>query len=438
MRITSPTEKRIKATRISSKIQRGPVVIFVGALIYFAAVMSRSSIGAAAIDAQQRFDVSAALLSSLAVAQLFVYAAMQIPVGILLDRFGSKKLLIIGAIIMAIGQAIVGFSEQIAPAIVGRMLVGLGDAFIFISLVRLVNGWYQGKRATRVQQLVTNVGQMGQAASAIPFAWLLQSMGWMPAFLSLGCLLALVGFGGWLIISNDRPSETTVVRASSLAQALKNLGSNLKLPGVWLSFWTHFSVQSASSLFLLLWGMPFLVSAQGLSRGEASVMLASIVVFGFIAGPAVSSFCVRWPERRHQLVLAVMLAIAATLSGILIQPHAAPTWLLWCWIIVLGVSSPTSMIAFDFSRSFVSKKSLGAVNGFVNVGGFTATFVMMFLAGIVLDWVRRTNHSSEVFTFEGFRVALWVELATLLIGGALIFSSYKKVNGLSSVAMLKE
>jgi MFS family permease len=339
---------------------------------------------------------------------------------------------------MAIGQAIVGFSEQIAPAIVGRMLVGLGDAFIFISLVRLVNGWYQGKRATRVQQLVTNVGQMGQAASAIPFAWLLQSMGWMPAFLSLGCLLALVGFGGWLIISNDRPSETTVVRASSLAQALKNLGSNLKLPGVWLSFWTHFSVQSASSLFLLLWGMPFLVSAQGLSRGEASVMLASIVVFGFIAGPAVSSFCVRWPERRHQLVLAVMLAIAATLSGILIQPQAAPTWLLWCWIIVLGVSSPTSMIAFDFSRSFVSKKSLGAVNGFVNVGGFTATFVMMFLAGIVLDWVRRTNHSSEVFTFEGFRVALWVELATLLIGGALIFSSHKKVNGLSSAAMLKE
>lgn len=400
--------------------------------------MSRSSIGAAAIDAQQRFDVSAALLSSLAVAQLFVYAAMQIPVGILLDRFGSKKLLIIGAIIMAIGQAIVGFSEQIAPAIVGRMLVGLGDAFIFISLVRLVNGWYQGKRATRVQQLVTNVGQMGQAASAIPFAWLLQSMGWMPAFLSLGCLLALVGFGGWLIISNDRPSETTLVRASSLAQALKNLGSNLKLPGVWLSFWTHFSVQSASSLFLLLWGMPFLVSAQGLSRGEASVMLASIVVFGFIAGPAVSSFCVRWPERRHQLVLAVMLAIAATLSGILIQPHAAPTWMLWCWIIVLGVSSPTSMIAFDFSRSFVSKKSLGAVNGFVNVGGFTATFVMMLLAGIVLDWVRRTNHSSEVFTFEGFRVALWVELATLLIGGALIFSSHKKVNGLSSVAMLKE
>lgn len=400
--------------------------------------MSRSSIGAAAIDAQQRFDVSAALLSSLAVAQLFVYAAMQIPVGILLDRFGSKKLLIIGAIIMAIGQSIVGFSEQIAPAIVGRMLVGLGDAFIFISLVRLVNGWYLGKRATRVQQLVTNVGQMGQAASAIPFAWLLQSMGWMPAFLSLGCLLALVGFGGWLIISNDRPSETTVVRASSLAQALKNLGSNLKLPGVWLSFWTHFSVQSASSLFLLLWGMPFLVSAQGLSRGEASVMLASIVVFGFIAGPAVSSFCVRWPERRHQLVLAVMLAIAATLSGILIQPHAAPTWMLWCWIIVLGVSSPTSMIAFDFSRSFVSKKSLGAVNGFVNVGGFTATFVMMLLAGIVLDWVRRTNHSSEVFTFEGFRVALWVELATLLIGGALIFSSHKKVNGLSSVAMLKE
>ncbi len=400
--------------------------------------MSRSSIGAAAIDAQQKFDVSAALLSSLAVAQLVVYAAMQIPVGILLDRFGSKRLLIIGAVIMAIGQAIVGFSVQISPAIFGRVLVGLGDAFIFISLVRLVNGWYQGKRATRVQQLVTNVGQMGQAASAIPFAWLLHLSGWMPAFLSLAALLALVGLAGWLIISNDRPSETKVVRASSLSQAVKNLGSNLKLPGVWLSFWTHFSVQSASSLFLLLWGMPFLVSAQGLSRGEASAMLASIVVFGFIAGPAVSSFCVRWPERRHQLVLAVMLALAVTLSGILIQPQAAPNWMLWCWIIALGVSSPTSMIAFDFSRSFVSKKSLGAVNGFVNVGGFTATFVMMFVAGIVLDWVRLMNHSREVFTFEGFRVALWVELATLLVGAVLVLSSHRKANILSVSVTSKE
>jgi nitrate/nitrite transporter NarK len=363
---------------------------------------------------------------------------MQIPVGILLDRFGSRRLLIIGAVIMAFGQAIVGFSVQIAPAIFGRMLVGLGDAFIFISLVRLVNGWYQGKRATRVQQLVTNVGQMGQAASAIPFAWFLHTSSWAVAFLSLAFLLVLVAFGGWFLIANDRPSKTKIVRASSLAQAVKNLRRNLKHPGVWLSFWTHFSVQSASSLFLLLWGMPFLVSAQGLSRSEASLMLASIVVFGFFSGPAVSWFCTRWPGRRHQFVLAVMLTLGVTLAGILIQPQAAPPWMLWAWIFVLGVSSPTSMIAFDFSRSFVPKESLGAVNGFVNVGGFTATFIMMFVAGLVLDGVRLANHSIEVFTFEGFRVALWVELATLAVGAAFIVSSQSKSKRLSASAAPKE
>ena len=142
-----------------------------GALAYLMTVTNRSSMGVASLLASERFDVAATSLSTLAVAQLVVYAVMQIPVGILLDRFGSKSMLVFGTLVMTLGQYLVSISEQLGLAVVGRMFVGLGDAFVFISVIRLVNGWFVGARATRIQQLVTNTGQLGQAVSAIPFAF---------------------------------------------------------------------------------------------------------------------------------------------------------------------------------------------------------------------------------------------------------------------------
>ncbi|MFM5968374.1 MAG: MFS transporter, partial [Micrococcales bacterium] len=87
---------------------------------YFIAVAERSSLGVAALEASQRFDVTAAQLSSLTVMQLMVYAAMQIPVGVLLDRYGSRMLIVAGALLMAVGQVLVANSEVLAQAVIGR------------------------------------------------------------------------------------------------------------------------------------------------------------------------------------------------------------------------------------------------------------------------------------------------------------------------------
>ncbi len=144
-----------------------------GAIAYLMTVTNRSSMGVASLLAAEKFEAAATSLSTLAVAQLVVYAAMQIPVGILLDRFGSRVMLVFGTAVMTAGQLLVSLAETLGLAVAGRMLVGLGDAFVFISVIRLVNGWYVGARATRVQQLITNTGQLGQDVSAITFAFFL-------------------------------------------------------------------------------------------------------------------------------------------------------------------------------------------------------------------------------------------------------------------------
>ena len=396
------------------------LVLTAGALAYLVTVTNRSSLGVASIMASERFEVAAAALSTLAVAQLVVYALMQIPVGILLDRYGSRALLVFGSFVMGSGQLLVAISSELAVAVVGRMLVGLGDAFVFISVIRLVNGWFSGAQATRIQQLVTNTGQLGQAVSAIPFAALLGSAGWNASFVTLAGVSFAAVFIAAIFIANDRDPGSESKAPPTFKSVILQLGLNVRQPGVRMAFWTHFTLQSAPSVFALLWGYPFLVQGQGIAPAVASLLLSSFVIIGFIVGPMISAFCARYPQRRSFLVLTTIVGLAAVWSLVILLPGRSPAWLVIALCLVLSVSGPMSMIAIDYVRGFVDKSRLGTATGFVNIGGFLATLTMMFFAGVILDTVKSLNERagipSDLYSLEGFRWAMTVQLLILLVG----------------------
>lgn len=401
-----------------------------GALAYLLTVTNRSSMGVASLLAAQKFDVAATSLSTLAVAQLVVYAIMQVPVGILLDRFGSKAMLVFGTAVMTGGQFLVAISTELGFAVVGRMFVGLGDAFIFISVIRLVNGWFVGPRATRVQQLVTNTGQLGQAVSAIPFAAMLGAYGWNTSFTILAGASFAVVFISAVFIINDREPRSAEHESPSLRIVFGQLIENVKHPGVRMAFWTHFVLQSAPSVFSLLWGYPFLVGGQGIQPQIASLLLSSFVIIGFIVGPLISLFCARYPQRRSFLILSTVLALAIVWTMVIFIPGKAPIWLVALLCLVLATSGPMSMIAMDYTRSFIDKSRLGTATGFVNIGGFVATFSMMFLAGIILDLVKAASsaagQTTELYSLNGFRWAMSVQFLVLIIGMSMFLLERKK------------
>ena len=121
---------------------------------YMVAVLQRSSLGVAAVEATDRFSVNAAALSTLAVVQIVVYAALQIPVGVMLDRVGPRVLLTLGAALMALGQSTLAVAPTLGVALIGRILVGAGDAMTFISAVRFLTNWFDGKTIPIVTQLL--------------------------------------------------------------------------------------------------------------------------------------------------------------------------------------------------------------------------------------------------------------------------------------------
>jgi MFS family permease len=369
--------------------------------------------GVASLDASERFGTTASQLSTLAVLQLVVYASMQVPVGILLDRHGPRRMLTTGAAIMALGQLVVAIAPTLEVAVLGRMLVGMGDAFTFISMIRLANNWLSGKRASITQQWLATIGQTGQIASAVPFALLLHTTSWETAFLALSAIgfmiTALVFIGVW----DDQARRSSM--APKRSGVLLNINSALADKAVPLGFWTHFSTQASGTMFALLWGVPFMIGGQGFTAAEASSVLTIFVVVNAIAGLIIGWTVANHPNARRPLVRWVVISIILAWSAAAAYEGPLPYLAVCSLVALMGIGGPASMIAFDFSRSYVAKENLGISNGIINVGGFLACFVMLFLVGIALDFQHAMDGEALYSTLH-FRFAMATQLIVLIIG----------------------
>jgi nitrate/nitrite transporter NarK len=378
-------------------------------------VLQRSTLGVAGVAAADRFDTSAAALSTLGVVQLLVYAVLQIPVGVLVDRFGPKAVIAVGAALMAAGQVVVALSGALPMAVLGRMLVGAGDATTFIAALRLVNAWFPAPRVPVLSQWLGNLGQLGQVLSAIPFAAFLGLSGWTTAFLGAAGISG-IAFVVVLALVVDSPNGAPT-GAADLGGALRSLRGALLRRGTRLGFWAHFVTQSSGVVFALLWGYPFLVSAVGLPRPEASALLTVQVLAGFLIGPLVGSLTGRFPLRRSNLVLTIVLGLGVAWTLVLLWPGRPPLLLLVLLVVALGVGGPGSQIGFDYARTYNPPEGLGGASGFVNVGGFTASFTMMFLIGVLLD-LQHGATGAPLYSLGAFKVALSVQY--LVVGGGTV------------------
>ena len=392
----------------------------VGVFAYLIAVMQRSSLGIAGVDATERFDVQAAALSSLAVVQLVVYAALQIPVGVVLDRHGPRVLIATGAVLMISGQVTMALAPTLGVALIGRILVGAGDAMTFISVSRLIASWFNGRALPLLSQAMGTIGALGQVLSAIPLSIVLHEFGWTPAYLSAAALSVIAFILVVLFVRNAPAGAVLIERPGGWPAALHQLRESLARPGTQLGFWSHFVTQSPGTVLALLWGFPFISVGLGYGPTTASLFLTLIVAVAIVAGPILGILSARYPYRRSNIVLGIVVAMGVAWAALLLWPGQPPLWLVILLLVVVAVGGPGSLIGFDFARTFNPARSLGSASGVVNVGGFLASFVMMLLIGIVLDVIDRANGGTgipaELYSLESFRIAFLVQFPIVGIG----------------------
>lgn len=408
----------------------------VGLLVYLVAVFHRSSLAVAGLAATDRFDISASQLATFTMLQLVVYAAMQIPVGLLVDRFGSRSVLLTGTLLLTAAQAGFALAESYPTALVARVFVGMGDAMTFICVLRLVSTWFPARRIPLITQLTGTLGQLGAVIAAVPMTWALGHLGWTTAYLvaaSMGLVLAVAV----LVVLHDSPTHRNLRGdALSLLAVRSSLTASWAHPGTRLGFWMHFSTQFSATALSLLWGYPFFVQGEHQSSSTAGLLLTLMVLAVMAAGPTLGWLVGNHPWHRSTMVLTIVGTIVVVWTAVLAWPGHAPTPLLVVLVLVVGVGGPASMIGFDVGRTSNPKERFASASGIINQGGFIASLVLVIAIGVVLDW--RTPGSSTDYSPSAFRWAMSTQYVIWALGLSQVYRFRRQARRVINRAELEE
>ena len=323
---------------------------------------------------------------------------MQIPVGLLVDRWGTKKTLTLGIVLFTLGQFGFALADSYVAALACRALLGCGDAMTFISVLRLGARWFPARRGPLVAQIAALFGMAGNLVTTLVLARTLNTFGWTPTFAGsalAGVLMLLLV----LAFLKDQPEGSgkyapAPVEHSDGGYVRRQISLSWREPGTRLGMWVHFTTQFPGMVFLLLWGLPFLVRAQGRTMAEAGTLLTLVVLSNMVIGLVFGQVIARRQEARTPIVLGVVGSTALLWAAVLAWPGQAPTWLLVTLCLVLGSCGPASMVGFDYSRPANPPERQGTASGIVNMGGFTASMTTLLAVGVLLD-----------LTGDNFRIA---------------------------------
>ncbi|WP_051836638.1 MFS transporter [Streptomyces sp. NRRL WC-3742] len=402
----------------------------IGVSVYVLAVIHRTSLGVAGLDAADRFGIGASALSTFSILQVLVYAAMQIPVGLLVDRFGPRRVLLVGVVLLSAGQLAFAFSSSFGPALVSRAVLGCGDAMTFISVLRIAARWFPAARNPFVAQLTGLVGMGGNLITTVVLAQVLHQEGWTPTFTAI----ALLGVGVFALVAlflREAPAgvaELAEVRPQSGERPPigRQVRDCWREPGTRLGLWVHFTTQFPGNVFGLLWGLPYLVEAQGMSRAGAGGLLTLLVLSNMTAGFVFGRVLSRTARARMPIVLTVIAATALGWALALAWPGGhPPMWLLVGLVAVMGSNGPASLVGMDYARAHNPSERLGTASGIVNMGGFIGTMISLLGIGVLLDAL--TPEGTDGYPVDAFRWAFCWLYVPLAVGTLMILRLRRKV-----------
>jgi hypothetical protein len=249
----------------------------------------------------------------------------------------------------------------------------------------------------------------------------LRELGWTRTFAWASTVGVLLMVAVALLVKDSPYRRTAVVRIKmrAVGRSLMTVWGN---PGTRLGMWTHFTSQFSATVFSMLWGFPFLVRGEGLSPTAASTLLMVMTGWVVVSGLALGYLVARHPFYRSYMVLGIVAAMAVCWAAVLLRPTPAPMWELVVLVCVTATGGPASMVGFDLARSFTPVEASGRANGFVNVGGFSASLLTMALVGVVLD-LRATG---TAYDLGDFRLAMSVQYLFWALGAVQILRYRRK------------
>lgn len=383
------------------------IIWSLAAFFYFYEILLRVSPSVMVPELMQSFGVEAAALGLLTSCFYYAYAPMQLPVGLLIDRFGAKNLLTFASIFCAVGAMIFSISTVFLHAAFGRFLLGFGSSFAFVAMVYVCSHWFPASKRALLVGLANSIGMLGAFSGQGPLGLALQHASWRVVILSLGLVGFLLAFLVFFFVEKEK-KKTAATKQSFSTSLLQGLKAVCKSRLTWVNAIVTLLFYMTTSAFGELWGVPFLQSAHGLSKHSAGFAISMIFLGWLIGGPSIGFFSDYYKQRKMFILGSILLALCCLIP--ILYWVSMPIVILYTFLFLLGFFSSGELLNFTLATELHAHHVKGAAIAFTNCVVSFGSGLIQPIVGVFLDyfWLGNTSEGAPIYSTQEYQKAFLI------------------------------
>ncbi|MED3571117.1 MFS transporter [Cytobacillus praedii] len=392
---------------------------------YFLIVSQRTAPGLITDQLMKDFGLTASTIGLLTSIQFLAYASLQIPIGLLSDRYGPNFFLIVGTIFNGLGTVLYSLAPNEFFLLFARLLVGLGDAAIWVNLVLILSLWFKGNEFVGLIGVAGMAGSFGFLLATVPFSLWISLWGWKVPFLSIGIILCGLGILLYFILVkkpkqlfNDYQEQKKIsskeeqVKEKTLSLLRRILSSRQ----AWATFLCHFGVVGTYVGFIGSWAVPYGMHVYDMNRSDASQLIMIGLIGAIIGAPITSWIAGRIGSIKKPYTVIHFISFLCW-TAILLLGGEPPLFMLIVLFFIIGYCNGANTLTFAVVRQSFARKEVGLASGFANTGGFLSAVLLPGIFGKILDHF----HTAPIQVGYHYAFIIPVVFSMLgLVGGLLI------------------
>lgn len=348
----------------------------------------------------------------------YVYVVLQAPAGFLVDHYGTRRILSIGAAICGLGCVLFAVAPNVAVALLGRLLMGAGASFAFVGSMNLVIRWFPVRRFGFMAAIAETIGMIGSLVGGYFLAHIVQDFGWRFSMESAAGLALVIAFLLALIVRNAPKNEAPRIPRTR-AGLWGEIKSLLKKPVVWLNGLYSSAIFGIITIFVALWGVPFMQKLHHLSLSRAT-LLCNLVFIGVVVGAPLLGWLDNHLRSRRMLMVSAAFGACAILC-LLIFDQWLSVGVAAGLMLLLGVLSSVYVVTFIIANEVATRNTRSTSIGLTNMLSVASAPIIQPLIGLILYLL--SNHHHHQTNFDAYSIGhfqLALSVIPLFVGLAAI------------------
>ena len=359
----------------------------------------------------QTFHVGAAGFGIVSAFYFYAYAPMQLPAGLLFDRYGPRKLMTFALILCAVGSFFFASTDSLYTAALGRFLIGIGSAFSFIGVLVLVSRWFPPQQFALLAGIAQLMSSVGAMFGEVPLAALTERVGWRSASFLLAIVGLCLALLLWLFIRDYPHQPTQTPSKRQFKDEWRRLTTICSRSYTWKTGAYACTIWTPIAVFGALWGVPYLQQKYQIDLLVASSLCSMIWLGIGMGSPLLGWVSDRISSRRTALLISAIFGLFATIF-LLYVPNVSMSWM-YLILFILGLGASGQTVSFAVVKDNNPPELVGTASGFNNLSVLIGGAIFQPLVGLFLqyhDGCSRVQSSASVhvYTLASYNKALFV------------------------------